>query len=51
LNHASAVAFQAPELMVVKFQLKEALPMALTWIGAPLFDVQSVQWHPFQIEG
>jgi hypothetical protein len=51
LNHASAVAFQAPEPMVVKFQLKEALPMDLTWIGAPLFEVQSVQWHPFQMEG
>lgn len=43
LNQASAVAFQAPVLIGVKLQLKEALLMALTWMGAPLFDVQSVQ--------
>src|SRR5687767_13345204 len=51
LNQASAVAFQTPLPIVVKFQLKEALPMDLTWIGAPLFEVQSVQWQPLKIEG
>ena len=46
LNQASAVAFQAPELIVLKLQLKLALPIWLTWIGAPLLGVQSSQWQP-----
>lgn len=46
LNQASAVAFQAPELIVLKLQLKLAWLIWLTWIGAPLLGVQSSQWQP-----